>query len=76
MEILEKVIFKELKELYLSRDKISDINILEKVNFKKLNILYLRMNEISDINTESASFIIIPLRMIMLFITKNITLIF
>ena len=76
IRISEKVNFKELKELYLSFNEISDINILEKVNFKKLNILYLRMNEISDINTESASFIIIPLRMIMLFITKNITLIF
>ena len=31
---LAKIKFKELKELYLSSNEISDINVLEKVNFK------------------------------------------
>ena len=31
---LAKIKFKELKELYLSYNKISDINVLEKVNFE------------------------------------------
>ena len=34
--LLEKVNFKELKELDLSLNDIYDINILEKVNFKEL----------------------------------------
>ena len=40
--------FKELKELYLSCNQISDINILEKVKFDKLEILDLIENQISD----------------------------
>ena len=38
--------FKELKELYLSDNKISDIKILEKVKFEKLEVLDLRRNGI------------------------------
>ena len=34
---LAKIKFKELKELDLSNNKISDISVLEKVNFKELN---------------------------------------
>jgi Leucine-rich repeat (LRR) protein len=47
---LSKIKFKELKELDLSYNKISDISVLEKVNFKELKELYLSSNEISDIN--------------------------
>ena len=42
--------FKELKELNLTVNQISDINIFERVNFKELNKLDLRGNKISDIN--------------------------
>ena len=42
--------FKELKELSLNNNKISDIKTLEKVKFDKLEILYLNSNEIPDIN--------------------------
>ena len=42
--------FKELKELYISNNGMSDINVLEKLDFKKLNTLYLNYNKISDIN--------------------------
>ena len=38
--------FKELKELYLSDNKISDIKILEKVKFEKLEVLNLSRNGI------------------------------
>ena len=41
---LAKIKFKELKELVLSGNKISDISILEKVNFKELKELYLSYN--------------------------------
>ena len=41
---------KELQELNLSFNEISNINILEKVNFKKLKELDLSENNISDIN--------------------------
>ena len=50
LKIIFKIEFKELKELYLSGNEISDINILEKVNFKELKELNLSSNEISDIN--------------------------
>ena len=51
INILEKVNFKELKELYLGHNNfISDIKILEKVKFEKLEVLSLSENEISDIN--------------------------
>ena len=39
LKILFKIQFKELKELNLSSNNISDINILEKVNFKELREL-------------------------------------
>ena len=50
LEYLEKVNFKELKELNLNSNNISDIKVLEKVKFDKLEKLYLRNNKISDIN--------------------------
>jgi len=46
---LAKIKFKELKELDLSFNEISDIRVLEKVNFKELNKLNLSGNKISDI---------------------------
>ena len=47
---LNQINFKELKELDLSKNKISDIMILEKVKFEKLEKLDLSKNEISNIN--------------------------
>ena len=44
LELLCKINFKELKELNLSDNKLSDINILEKANFKKLQKLDLSNN--------------------------------
>ena len=38
--------FKELKELDLSYNNISDISVLEKVKFEKLEKLYLGGNKI------------------------------
>ena len=52
-EVIEEIInlrFKELKELNLRVNNISDIKALVKVKFKKLEILDLSENEISDIN--------------------------
>ena len=40
--------FKELKELYLSDNNISDIKVLKKVKFNKLEILNLEHNVISN----------------------------
>ena len=45
-----KIEFKELKELNLSYNNISDIKVLEKAKFDKLEILDLGDNQISDIN--------------------------
>ena len=45
---LENAKFKELKELDLHCNKISDIKVLEKVKFDKLEILNLEDNEIDD----------------------------
>ena len=42
--------FKELKELYLNRNNISDIKTLKNAKFEKLEILQLSNNKISDIN--------------------------
>ena len=39
--ILERVNFKELKELDLNNNEISDIEVLENVKFDKLDKLYL-----------------------------------
>ena len=47
---LVKIKFKELKELNISLNNISNINILEKINFKELKKLNLSLNKISDIN--------------------------
>ena len=47
---LDKIEFKELKELYLDGNEISDITILEKFKFNNLEILNLGMNQISDIS--------------------------
>ena len=47
---LDKIEFKELKELYLDGNEISDIKILEKFKFNNLEILNLGMNQISDIS--------------------------
>ena len=46
--LLEKVDFKQLQQLNLSYNKISDIKVLEKVNFKQLQYLKLSDNQISD----------------------------
>ena len=45
-----KLEFKELKELKLYVNNISDIKALEKVKFEKLELLHLGGNKISDIN--------------------------
>ena len=45
-----KIEFKELKELNLNWNNISDIKVLEKVKFEKLEILWLGGNKISDIS--------------------------
>ena len=50
LEDLCKIEFKELKELILNNNNISDIKILSKAKFKKLEILDLSQNKISDIN--------------------------
>ena len=49
-EDLSKIEFKELKQLNLGDNKISDINALEKAKFEKLEILSLGNNGLSDIN--------------------------
>ena len=48
-----KIEFKELKELYLRYNKISDIKVLEKVKFDKLEKLYLNNNQISEKENET-----------------------
>ena len=49
--------FKNLKELHLNNNNISDIKILKKVKFENLEILGLGGNKISDIsNLEKANF--------------------
>ena len=50
LEYLKKVNFKELNELNLYENNISDIKVLVKVKFEKLEILNLGHNKISDIN--------------------------
>ena len=47
---LVNIEFKELKELYLNENSISDINALEKAKFEKLEIISFSGNQISDIN--------------------------
>ena len=46
MKDLIKIEFKELKELDLSNNNISDIKVLDKVKFEKLEILDLGENNI------------------------------
>ena len=48
-EYLNKIKFKGLTKLYLSRNDIKNINLLERANFQELKELYLSGNEISDI---------------------------
>ena len=49
-EDLCKIEFKDLKELILNNNNISEIKILSKAKFKKLEILDLSQNKISNIN--------------------------
>ena len=46
--LCEKMNFKELKELNLNRNNISDIKVLENKKFNKLEKLYLGINEIAN----------------------------
>ena len=46
INILKNVNFKELKELDLSENNISDISVLENVKFEKLEKLNLSFNNI------------------------------
>ena len=48
-ENLYNLDFKELKELDLSNNEISDISVLEKINFNEIKQLNISRNEISDI---------------------------
>ena len=50
LECLNKIKFKYLKELNLSHNKISNIELLEVLNYKNLEKLNLFSNEIKDIN--------------------------
>ena len=52
INILEKLDFKNLREIDLSYNKISDIKILEKVRFKNLKILNLQNNDYMCENIE------------------------
>ena len=52
INVLEKVNFKELKELDLEGNNISDISVFEKIKFEKLEVLWLEDNLIdSEKNT-------------------------
>ena len=53
IEDLTKIKIKELKELNLFYNNISDIKVLEKVKFEKLETLYLGANEISKSDKNS-----------------------
>ena len=50
ISVLEKVDFKELRELYLEWNKISDISVFEKVHFDRLENLGLHFNKIDLIS--------------------------
>ena len=50
LEYLSKINFRELKELNLKDNNISDIKMLEKIKVDKLETLDLSQNEISNIN--------------------------
>ena len=47
---LEKIKFKQLKELNLSNNEIIEIDFLERIDFKDLEILNLSCNEINDLS--------------------------
>ena len=53
MNDLCKIEFKELKELYLGVNNISDIKVLENAKLNKLEKLNLRNNQISTKENES-----------------------
>jgi len=48
INILEKVNFKELKELYLDDNNISDITVFENVKFEKLKQFKLNNNNLDN----------------------------
>ena len=50
LEDLCKIEFRDIKELDLCGNDISDIKILEKAKFKKLEIIFLGNNKLTDIN--------------------------
>ena len=50
LEDLCEIEFRDLKELDLCGNDISDIKILEKAKFKRLEILFLGNNKLTDIN--------------------------
>ncbi len=50
---MEKVKFKNLEELYLSGNQISDIKVFENTKFEKLKILNLTCNTINKNNYSS-----------------------
>ena len=50
LEIVSKMYFRELKDLRLDYNLISDISALEKFQFLKLEILWLGNNKINDIS--------------------------
>ena len=58
IDVLEKVNFKQLKELYLRNNEISDIKVLEKANFAKLEILDLSNNEINEIENSDTTLVL------------------
>ena len=47
---MEYVNFKDLNNLYLPTNNITDIKVLEKVKFENLESLSLSQNKIADIN--------------------------
>ena len=53
LEYLKKIEFKELKELDLSDNTISDIKVLDKVKFEKLEELDLSGNKIDEKSNKS-----------------------
>ena len=52
---MEKVSFKELKDLYLNVNIIADLKVFEKTIFEKLEKLFLNNNKIDE--KENASII-------------------
>ena len=50
IDVFEKVNFKQLKELYLRNNEISDIKVFKKAKFDKLEILDLSNNDIDEVD--------------------------